>query len=353
MPAPRRNARAGSEPPTRGEAIAAVEQRCGAGCPGEGHWAHQWYLRYVSYLHTRRRLAPRSVQNYLADLDTFWRFLDRQGVKALGEAGLALLRGYLHWLLAAATPRSKGSYGQRANYSGRSVARKLSALRSFFRFLAKEGAVDVDPTARLASAKLERRLPDFVDHQGARRLVEAPQATTPLGMRDRALLELLYAAGLRVSEVVGLDLGRVDLERAEVRVLGKGSKERLALLGRPAQEALRQYVEQARPRLLGRRSGEALFLNRFGGRLSQRGVQALVKRYALLAGLDPSVHTHTMRHTFATHLLDGGADLRVVQELLGHASPATTQVYTHVTQAQARRVYLAAHPRARRRGPSS
>ena len=195
--------------------------------------------------------------------------------------------------------------------------------------------------------KVESRLPRFLSTDEARRLVEAPQASRALGPRDRALLELIYGAGLRVSETTGLNVGDLNLETRELRVTGKGSKQRAVLMGTPAVEAMSLYLREERPGLEGPQSGRALFLNRFGARLSQRSVQRKVRRYATEAGLGRRVHTHTLRHSFATHLLEGGADLRVVQELLGHASPATTQVYTHVTNAQARRAYMASHPRAR------
>jgi site-specific recombinase XerD len=193
---------------------------------------------------------------------------------------------------------------------------------------------------------MEKRLPSFLSPQEAKALVEGPDLSDPSGLRDRAILELVYAAGLRVSEVTGLDVGHISLPEREIRVFGKGRKERIALMGKPAQQALQSYLTGGRLHLCGTGATNALFLNRRGQRLSQRSVQALVKRYSTALGLPPSTHTHTLRHSFATHLLDGGADLRVVQELLGHASLSTTQVYTHVTQAQARKVYLAAHPLA-------
>ena len=201
--------------------------------------------------------------------------------------------------------------------------------------------------------KVESRLPRFLSQEEAARLVEAPEMSERLGPRDRALLELIYSAGLRVSETAGLDTENVDLEARQLRVTGKGSKQRMVLIGNSARSALALYVRDLRPSLVSRRSGSALFLNRYGGRLSQRSIQEKVRRYAIKAAIGSGVHTHTLRHSFATHMLEGGADLRVVQELLGHASPATTQVYTHVTNTQAKEVYLSAHPRARRPGTSS
>ncbi len=197
--------------------------------------------------------------------------------------------------------------------------------------------------------KSESRLPRFLSQEEAGRLVAAPDISEPLGIRDRALLELIYAAGLRVSEARDLEVAGLNLEARELRVRGKGSKQRVVLIGKAARDALSLYLRQVRPKLAGPESGGALFLNRYGGRLTQRSIQEKVRRYAARLGLPSGVHTHTLRHSFATHLLEGGADLRVVQELLGHASPATTQVYTHVTRSEARKVYLAAHPRAARR----
>jgi integrase/recombinase XerC len=210
----------------------------------------------------------------------------------------------------------------------------------------RENLVSANPLATISSPKLEKRLPSFLSGEEVVHLVEAPDTSTPLGQRDRAMLEILYASGLRVSEVVGLELSNVNLEAREIRVWGKGSKERIVLMGKPAASAVDIYIRKGRPQLLGKSRTEALFLNRYGRRLSERALQKTLVRYAAKAGLDKRVHPHLLRHSFATHLLDGGADLRVVQELLGHANLSTTQIYTHVTQSQARKVYLAAHPRA-------
>jgi integrase/recombinase XerC len=190
-------------------------------------------------------------------------------------------------------------------------------------------------------------LPTFLTIEEMVRLLEAPDLSTPEGQRDRALLELLYASGLRLSELVQLDLGQVNLDTREIRVWGKGAKERVVLMGKPAAEALTTYLSQGRPGLLGKKKSPALFLNRYGGRLTERRVQQVLDKYASKAGIVKKVHPHMLRHTFATHLLDGGADLRVVQELLGHARLSSTEIYTHVTHSQARKVYLSAHPMAK------
>ncbi len=289
---------------------------------------------YSSHLEAERQLAPLTVRNYLNDLVPFLEFLKMKGASGFARADRLFLRSYLAWLIEIGYVRA-------------STSRKLTALRVFYQFLRARGEVQKDDTRQVTSPKLERRLPGVASSQEVERLLSAPDTLKPGGVRDRALLEVLYAAGLRVSEAHSLDTAALDLNGREVRVVGKGSKMRVVLLGRPAVEWLSRYLAEVRPQWAGRVSGDAVFLNQYGGRLSVRSIQETVKRCALLAGLDPDFHTHTLRHSFATHLLDGGADLRVVQDLLGHSSPATTQVYTHVSAAQARKVYLAAHPRAK------
>jgi integrase/recombinase XerC len=233
-----------------------------------------------------------------------------------------------------------------------SIARKLSAIRSFYRYLLREEIISTSPVATTSSPKLDKRLPSFLTIEEVERLLEVPDLSTPQGQRDRALLELLYASGLRVSELVNLNLEQVNLDSREIRVRGKGSKERVVLMGEPAAEALRAYLKQGRPKLFASkiRMTNALFINRYGERLPERRVQRILEKYANIAGIDKGVHPHMLRHTFATHLLDGGADLRVVQELLGHANLSSTQIYTHVTKSQARKVYLSAHPMAQEKG---
>ena len=225
--------------------------------------------------------------------------------------------------------------------------RKLSTLRTLLKWLLRQGLISVDPLPRRGVVKIDKRLPKFLSVDEVTELLGEIDDSRPSAIRDRALLEIIYAAGLRVSEVHGLNVSDVNLGARELRVTGKGSKQRVALLGRPAVEALSRYLRNVRPTLAPVSAESALFLNPRGGRLSRRTMQERVRRHAATVGLD-GVHTHTLRHSFATHLLDGGADLRVVQELLGHSTPATTQIYTHVTDAKARQVYLSSHPRARR-----
>jgi integrase/recombinase XerC len=226
------------------------------------------------------------------------------------------------------------------------VARKLSVLRSFLNWLRRKGIIEHDPIPSRGVMKLESRLPRFLSQEEASKLVQAPDTSSKVGARDRALLELVYAGGLRVSEARDLNLSDINFDTREARVRGKGSKERVVLMGESARDAIASYLREVRGKDGSLEDDGALFVNRYGNRLSQRSIQKTVKRYAGETGLGSQVHTHTLRHSFATHMLEGGADLRVVQELLGHASPATTQVYTHVTGSEARRAYMAAHPRA-------
>lgn len=288
---------------------------------------------FRDHLWAEKGLAPLTVRNYLADLESLRQFMELRGVGGVEGLLRDTLRAYLAWLAEIGYVRS-------------SIVRKLSTLRTFLGWLHQRGLAREDLLPRRGSVRTQRRLPRPLSRAQAERLMAAPEPAGATGVRDRALLEVVYGAGLRVAEAAGLRVSDVNLETRELRVTGKGSKQRVALFGGPAREALRRYLDDVRPKLLKARSGSWLFLNRSGGRLSVRSIQEKVRRYALKAGLPSGVHTHTLRHSFATHLLDGGADLRVVQDLLGHASPATTQVYTHVSSSQARRVYLAAHPRA-------
>jgi len=300
--------------------------------------------RYVDYLKAERGLSPYTVRNYTTDLignyargseKGFFQFLRMKHVSSLDEVDKHVLRDYMSWLMEQGVVKS-------------SIARKLSAIRSFYRYLVREGKVSVNPLEKVTSPKLDRRLPSFLTVEETVRLLEAPDRSTPQGRRDRALLEMLYASGMRVSELENINIEQLSMETNEIRVWGKGSKERVVLIGEPAARALNDYLEQGRPALRGRQRTNAVFLNQYGGRLPARRIQKILDKYSQKAGIGKKVHPHILRHTFATHLLDGGADLRVVQELLGHAQLATTQVYTHVSQSQARKIYQSAHPMARK-----
>jgi len=285
---------------------------------------------FLAVLATRR--APRTVDAYRRDLTAFAEWLGAE----LSNASTEDIERYL-------------AEGRAAGLSGATLARRLAAIRSYFRHEQLIGARTDNPAAALAPPRRVRRLPRTLSPGEAERLIDAAAGTTPRALRDQALVELLYGAGLRVSEAVGLDRTGVDLDERFVRCIGKGDKERVVPIGRRAGEALRRYLSRGRP-YLDRRHRPELFLNAQGGALTRAGAFLILRRLAGKAGLDPEhVHPHLLRHSFATHLLEGGADLRSVQEMLGHADLATTELYTHVSDARRRRVYFEAHPHARRR----
>jgi integrase/recombinase XerC len=286
------------------------------------------FNKYIAYLQAERNASKYTVRNYTNDLLEFFDFAREK------EINKQTLRDYLAHLMEQGFAKS-------------SIARKLSAIRSFYRYLLREEMVPANPAATTTSPKLDRRLPSFLTVKEAKQLIESPDLSRPQGQRDRALLEMLYASGLRVSELVNMNVEQVNLTTNEIRVWGKGAKERVVLIGSPAAQALDTYLSQGRPELLGKKKNNALFINRYGGRLPARTIQKILSKYART--INKRVHPHMLRHTFATHLLDGGADLRVVQELLGHADLSSTQIYTHVTQSRARKIYLSAHPMAQRK----
>jgi integrase/recombinase XerC len=293
--------------------------------------------RFARHLEVERRASPHTLKGYLSDLGQYAAWLAETGQPLLpGSPGA--IRAFL--------ARAAGTAG------APSLARKLSALRSLYRFLVREGLADQNPARLVASPKQPKRLPTVLPEEDAAALVEAPAALQgPLAVRDRAILELLYGGGLRVAELVGLDVGDVDLAQRLARVLGKRRKERIVPFGQPAAAALAAWLDAGRPALAAGPdapgAGAALFLNHRGGRLTTRSVARRLDRWVLEAALPRHVHPHVLRHTFATHLLSNGADLRGIQELLGHASLSTTQRYTHVDWKRLAAVYDDAHPRAK------
>jgi integrase/recombinase XerD len=278
------------------------------------------------------RLAPRTVEAYRRDLAHFSAWLGRSPARASADD----LAGYVAQL------RADG-------LAGTTIARRLAALRSFYRHQMLLGAREDNPAAQVELPKRRRTLPRTLSPGEVERILDAAAGTTPRAMRDRALTELLYGGGLRVSEAVSLDRQAIDLENRLVRCIGKGNKERVVPIGREAVEALRRYMAHGRPHL-DRRHRPELFLNAHGGPLTRAGAFLILRKLAAKAGLEPErVHPHLLRHSFATHLLEGGADLRAVQEMLGHADLATTELYTHVSDRRRRELYFQAHPHARRK----
>jgi integrase/recombinase XerD len=303
-----------------------------------------WIARFADHLTVERGLSPNTVTAYMRDLRRYSAFLADRGVDRLARVDDRTVRSFVASV-------SAGVHGPDERPTApATVARALSSVRAFHRFLVREGALEVDPTAGVVQPRLPRTLPRPLSVDDTARLLEAPDKGSGAGLRDRAILEVLYGAGLRVSELTALDVDDVDLDDGVVRVLGKGGKERAVPIGRYARDAIGAYLARARPVLATERSRSALFVNARGGRLTRQGCARMLAAHARRAGLERSVSPHTLRHSFATHLLEGGADVRVVQELLGHASVATTQVYTLVTGQHLREVYYASHPRARRAG---
>lgn len=302
---------------------------------------------FIAYLRDQKGYSQHTIRNYRIDLTQFSEFLvsrealpDGQEVDQDMEAIDALvIREYLGSLFG--------------RFARSTIARKLSAVRSFFLFLEKKGIVMTNPAGDIATPKLGKYIPVYLPVDDVFRLLERPDRKKPLGLRDLAILEVLYSCGIRVSELEALDISGVDFEERLVTVIGKGDRERIVPIGRIALQAVRNYLEATR----NLRKGDGydsqdgpLFINFRGGRLSGRSIARIIKRYAAESGLSPEISPHSMRHTFATHLLDGGADLRSVQELLGHASLSTTQRYTHVSLDRLMEVYDKAHPRSRQKG---
>lgn len=299
---------------------------------------------YTRHLLAEKNLSAYTLRNYRADLRDFARYAEEEEAISPLQIDRNGFRRYLMRL-------------KERRVATASATRKVSTVRGFFRWLVREGKLESNPLSSVSAPKRERRLPVVLSREHLTALIESAHGDTPQDVRNRAILELTYAAGVRLSELVGLDVRHVDLNEQTLLVRGKGNKERVVLFGEPAAQALRRYLKEGRHKLAAP-DEQALFVNRHGTRLSGRSVQQIVRRQALKAGLDKRVFPHLLRHSFATHLLDGGAELRVVQELLGHSSPVTTQIYTHVTEERQRQAMEAARRQlseiilSRRRGRS-
>jgi integrase/recombinase XerD len=293
-------------------------------------------LDFLSYLELERGLSRNTLNAYRTDLLQFGEYLAERDIDAL-EARPAEIGDFLADL-ATGTGRPA--------CSAATIHRKTACLRSFYKHLRRDELIADDPTATLSAPRRARRLPHVLNYAEVRKLLAAPRGDQPTTLRDRALLEVMYACGLRASETIGLELSDLDLRQGFLRARGKGSKERLVPLGRKAIAAVSVYLRSGRPKLVGERQEAKLFVNFRGGPLSRQGLYKIVQRHARAAGLAGRMSPHTLRHSFATHLLAGGCDLRAVQEMLGHADVATTQMYTHLSGERLKDVYFSAHPRA-------
>jgi integrase/recombinase XerD len=300
-------------------------------------------LEFLGYLELERGLSRNTLEAYRSDLEQYGEYLRTRGLDPL-TLSAAELRGFVSSL-------AEGDERRRP-VAPATLQRKIACLRSFYRHLRREQLIEHDPASELRAPRARARLPKVLSRDEVARLLSRPRGTAPTVLRDRALLETMYACGLRASEATGLELSDLDLEAGIVRARGKGSKERLVPIGSKAVESLRAYLERGRPRLVGIREERRVFVNHRGTALSRQGLYKIVQRHAAAAGLDRRMSPHTLRHTFATHLLAGGCDLRSLQEMLGHADIATTQIYTHLSADRLRDVYFDAHPRAQiERGP--
>jgi site-specific recombinase XerD len=288
--------------------------------------------RFLAHLRVERNASPNTVRAYASDLARYLEWAERSGIDPFGDDP-RMLRRYLADL-------------DSAKYSRRTIARRLSAIRSLYGYLNREGVVAIDPASVVATPKLDARLPRLVPTDVLTALLDTPDPATPRGLRDRAILELLYATGARVSELVGIDVADLDRSSGQVKVTGKGDKQRILPLHREALSRVDEYLRLARPKLHPSLGAPALFLNRGGTRLTDGGVRRMLSGHLRTLGIVSGITPHTLRHTFATHLLEAGADLRTVQDLLGHVALSTTQIYTHLGVQRLQRVHRDAHPRA-------
>jgi integrase/recombinase XerD len=287
---------------------------------------------FLSFLRVERGLAENTVEAYARDLEKFRRFLEKNGWR-FDEAGPIGIRKFLLWL-------------EQQSLESRTVARQMVSLRNFYRYLRREGLVRSNPTENLESPRVWKILPKYLSLEETEKLLAQPSSDSVLGLRDRAMIEMLYAAGLRVSELITLRVADLNLEAGYVRTIGKGNKQRIVPVGQAAIAAVEKYSAGPRAKLLGRRLSPYLFVNRRGGRLTRQGVWFLLSRYGKLAGIEKRITPHLLRHSFATHLLARGADLRSLQMMLGHSDISTTQIYTHVATARLKEIYQRHHPRA-------
>ena len=299
-------------------------------------------LDFLAYLEFERGLARNTLDAYRTDLLQYGVFLASRGVGAT-DAARADVADFLADL---ATGRANGDGEKHPPCSPATINRKTAALRSFYRHLRREELVDDDPTATLSPPAKSRKLPHVLSYSEVKALLDSAKGADPIELRDRALLELMYGCGLRASEAVGLEVTDLDLRRGFVQPKGKGSKERIVPVGREAAAAATRYLRAGRPELVGAKPEGKLFVNFRGGPLTRQGLYKIIQRHAKAAGLEGKMSPHTLRHSFATHLLSGGCDLRSVQEMLGHADVSTTQLYTHLSGERIKEVYFKAHPRA-------
>ena len=288
---------------------------------------------FIKYLSNEKNYSSYTIDNYNMDLEDFFGFLDKYKITEIKKVDYKILRKYL-------------SYMDEQKYSNKTISRKLSSLRTFFKFLIKREYIDNNPMTLISNPKEEKTLPKYLNYGEIERILQIPNQETVLGLRNACMLELLYSTGIRVSELVSIKLDDIDFYNKKIKILGKGNKERFVLLGQQCEELLKKYIKESRS-ILNKERNEYLFLNNLGKTISVRGVESVILKIEHEACLKFSISPHVFRHTFATHMLDNGADLNSVKELLGHENLNTTAIYTHVSNERLRRVYLNCHPRAK------
>ncbi len=288
---------------------------------------------FIHFLSVEKGLSPNTLESYQRDMVAYTNYLREQGITRIEDSTRTQIIGYLMSL-------------QEKGRATATLSRNMASIRAFYQFLVRDKFIDKDPSIHLETPKIEKRLPKVLSVEEVERLLDSPPMNHPAGLRDKAMLELLYATGIRVSELVNLSVLDVNLEMGFVKCMGKGSKERIIPLGSVAIQMVRHYLQAGRPRLVKEQGETALFLNHVGKQITRQGFWKIIKRYAQKANVRAEITPHTLRHSFATHLLENGADLRSVQEMLGHADISTTQIYTHVTRTRIKDIYAKTHPRA-------
>lgn len=289
---------------------------------------------FIAYLQNQKNYSSHTISNYERDLKFFIEFLNKEGIVSFKEADYKVIRNYLSSLF-------------NDKYNKTSISRHISSIRSLYKYLLKEGIITNNPTTLISNPKQDKRLPNFLYYNDVEKIMSIPDKSTPMGQRDALILEMLYSTGMRVSELVSVKLKDIDTYNRTIKIMGKGSKERYVIYGKVCADLLELYMNNGRLEILKDNDSDYLLLNKNKDKLTTRGVELIIEKILKKSGLKVHVAPHTLRHTFATHMLDSGADLKIVQELLGHENLSTTQIYTHVSNERLRNVYLKSHPRAK------
>ena len=289
---------------------------------------------YLKYLKLNKNLSTFTIRNYSNDLNDFYTYMNKNNITNEKKITKIIIREYLSSLIEK-------------KYKKKSIARKLSIIRSYLRYLKSKNIITENHAELIHAPKNTKTLPKIIEKKEMSKLLETPKYNYENGTRDQAILEIFYSTGIRVSEMHKIDLNHIDHNQQNIRIFGKGSKYRLVLFGEKCEKSIKNYIKYSRNKIKSNNLTNALFLNKYGSRLSVRSIQRIVKKYMLMAGIKNNLHTHSLRHTFATHLIEEGADIKVVQDLLGHESPTTTQIYTHTSAKHTKEAYFRSHPKAK------